>query len=107
GFLEAHNLLGELALEEEDVSLARGYFGLGYQNGLYSLTDWFRGVLPARRVYNRAFFLAGRGLARCLIARGQQKEGRDVLVQLGRFDPQEEHVKSLLKELDERRKGGG
>jgi hypothetical protein len=104
GFLEAHNLLGELALEEEDISLARGHFGFAYEIGLDSLPAGFRGILPARREYNRAFFLAGRGLARCLIARGQHKEGRDVLVQLARFDPQEEHVKSLLKELDERKK---
>jgi len=102
GFLEAHNLLGELALEEEDISLARGHFGFAYEIGLDSLPAGFRGILPAKRDYNRAFFLAGRGLARCLIARGQSKEGRDVLVQLARFDPQEEHVKSLLKELDER-----
>lgn len=104
GFLEAHNLLGELALEEEDISLARGHFGFAYEIGLDSLPAGFRGILPARRDYNRAFFLAGRGLARCLIARGQQQEGRDVLVQLAKFDPQEEHVKSLLKELDERGK---
>ena len=107
GFLEAHNLLGELALEEEDISLARGHFGFAYEIGLDSLPPGFRGILPAKRDYNRAFFLAGRGLARCLIARGQHKEGRDVLVQLAKFDPQEEHVKSLLKELDERKKGGG
>jgi hypothetical protein len=104
GFLEAHNLLGELALEEDDISLARGHFGFAYEIGLDSLPAGFRGILPARRDYNRAFFLSGRGLARCLIARGQHKEGRDVLVQLARFDPQEEHVKSLLKELDEREK---
>jgi hypothetical protein len=107
GFLEAHNLLGELALEEEDISLARGHFGFAYEIGLDSLPPGFRGILPAKRDYNRAFFLAGRGLARCLIARGQHQEGRDVLVQLAKFDPQEEHVKSLLKELDERKKKGG
>lgn len=107
GFLEAHNLLGELALEDEDISLARGHFGFAYEIGLDSLPPGFRGILPAQRDYNRAFFLAGRGLARCLIARGQHKEGRDVLVQLAKFDPQEEHVKSLLKELDERKTGGG
>jgi hypothetical protein len=104
GFLEAHNLLGELALEEEDISLARGHYGFAYEIGLDSLPAGFRGILPAKRDYNRAFFLAGRGLARCLIARGQPQEGRAVLVQLARFDPQEEHVKSLLKELDEREK---
>src|SRR5258708_39615231 len=107
GFLEAHNLLGELALEEADISLARGHFGFAYEIGLDSLPPGFRGVLPAKREYNRAFFLAGRGLARCLIARGKHQEGRDVLVQLAWCDPQEEHVKSLLKELEERKKKEG
>jgi hypothetical protein len=99
-FLEAHNLLGELALEENDIPLSQGHFGFAYEIGLDSLPPGFRGILPANRDYNRAFFLAGRGLARCLIARGQRDKGRDVLVQLSRFDPREESVKSLLAELD-------
>src|SRR5579864_3407375 len=81
GFLEAHNLLGELALEEDDVSLARGHFGFAYEIGLDSLPKGFRGILPAKKDYNGPFFLAGRGLARCLIARGNKTEGRDVLKQ--------------------------
>ena len=100
-FLDAHNVLGELALEENDVPLSQGHFGFAYEIGLDSLPPGFRGILPANRDYNRAFFLAGRGLARCLIARGQRDKGRDVLVQLLKFDPREETVKSLLKELDE------
>lgn len=100
-FLEAHNLLGELALEENDIPLSQGHFGFAYEIGLGSLPAGFRGILPANRDYNRAFFLAGRGLARCLIARGQRDKGRDVLVQLSRFDPREESVKVLLAELEE------
>lgn len=99
-FLEAHNRLGELALEENDVRLAQGHFGFAYEIGLDSLPPGFRGILPANRDYNRAFFLAGRGLARCLIARGLKDKGREVLMQLSRFDPREETVKSLLAELD-------
>ncbi|MBI3862112.1 MAG: hypothetical protein HY290_09480 [Planctomycetia bacterium] len=99
-FLEAHNLLGELALEENDIPLSQGHFGFAYEIGLDSLPPGFRGILPANRDYNGAFFLAGRGLARCLIARGQRDKGREVLVQLSKFDPREEHVKSLLVELD-------
>jgi hypothetical protein len=100
-FLEAHNLLGELALEENDLAVARGHFGFAYEIGLDSLPKGFRGILPATTDYNRPFFLAGQGLARCLIARGQKPEGREVLVQLSRFDPRDETVKSLLKELNE------
>jgi len=101
GFLEAHNLLGELALEEEDFSLARGHFGFAYEIGLDSLPKGFRGILPANKDYNQPFFLAGRGLARCLIARGNKAEGRDILKQLSRFDPREDTIRALLTELDE------
>jgi hypothetical protein len=104
-FLEAHNLLGELALEENDLSLARGHFGFAYEIGLDSLPKGFRGILPSSTDYNRPFFLAGRGLARCLIARGQRAEGREVLKQLARFDPRDETVQSLLQELDEQDRG--
>lgn len=101
GFLEAHNLLAELALEEGDVSLARGHFGFAYEVGLDSLPPGFRGRLPAGKAYNTAFFAAGRGLARCLIARGKVAEGRQVLEQLAKYDSQDEQVRTLLKELDE------
>lgn len=102
-FLEAHNLLGELALEEGDVRLAQGHFGFAYEIGLQSLPEGFRGKLPARREYNSEFFLAGRGLARCLIARGQRAEGRQVLEQLARFDPEEKIVQGLLAEMNEQK----
>lgn len=104
GFLEAHNLLGELALEEEDLSLAQGHFGFAYEIGISSLPPGFKGRLPANKEYNNAFFLAGRGVARCLIARGQQEKGREVLEQLARLDPQEKDVRALLDELSERDK---
>jgi hypothetical protein len=104
GFLEAHNLLGELALEEGDVSLAQGHFGFAYEIGIGSLPQGFKGRLPANKEYNGSFFLAGRGVARCLIARGQHAKGREVLEQLAKLDPQEEHVRGLLAELDERGK---
>lgn len=102
GFLEAHNLLGELALEEGDIPLAQGHFGFAYEIGIDSLPPGFKGRLPANKEYNGAFFLAGRGVARCLIARGQHAKGREVLEQLARLDPQEEHVRALLDELKER-----
>jgi hypothetical protein len=101
GFLEAHNRLGELALEEGDLALARGHFGFAFEIGTESLPKGFRGILPSTTDYNAAFFLAGRGLARCLIARGQKAEGRKVLEQLARFDPRDETIRQLLQELDE------
>lgn len=102
GFLEAHNLLGELALEEGDLSLAQGHFGFAYEIGIDSLPPGFNGRLPANKEYNGPFFLAGRGVARCLIARGQHAKGREVLEQLAKLDPEEKHIRELLVELKER-----
>ena len=99
GFLEAYNLLAELALEENDFNLARGHFGFGYESGLAALPEGFRGQLPAAEGYNPHFFLAGRGLARCLIKKGDVRKGREVLEQLAKFDPEEPNVKALLAEL--------
>lgn len=105
-FLEAHNILGELALEDEDIALARGHYGFAYELGLESIGSDFRGLLPADREYNREFFLAGRGLARCLIARGERNEGKGVLERLAVLDPREANVRSLLEELAEQERLG-
>lgn len=105
-FLEAHNLLGELALEEEDIGLARGHFGFAYEVGLDSLGSDFKGILPAGRDYNREFFRAGRGVARCLIARGDRAEGRAILEKLLKLDSRESESRGLLEELDEQDRTG-
>ncbi len=101
GFIEAYLQLAELALEDEDISLAKGHFGFAYEQGLETLPLNFRGQLPCTEGYNPHFFAAGRGLARCLIARQEPQKAREVLEQLIRFDPSEEGTKSLLKQLDE------
>ncbi len=64
-FIAAHALLGELALRQaNDLPLARGHFGAGYQLGLQALR---RAKMPKPLLYsqpaNRPFFEAGRGLA--------------------------------------------
>ncbi len=67
-----------------------------------SLPPGFKGRLPANKEYNGPFFLAGRGVARCLIARGQHDKGREVLEQLAKLDPDEKHIRELLVQLKER-----
>jgi len=101
GFLEAYNLLAELALEQGDIPLAQGYYGFGYESAMAVLPIGFRGLLPAEEGYNPHFFLAGRGLARCLISRGDRKKAREILKQLHKFDPDEPDVKALLDELEQ------
>jgi hypothetical protein len=87
-FIAAHVLLGELAVAmQNDLSLARGHFGAGYQLGLQT---WRRANRPKPLLHsqpaNRPFFDAGRGLAW-------------TLEKLGRRDMAEEVVESML-ELD-------
>lgn len=102
GFLEAHNVLAELALEEGDIGVARGHFGFGYECCLNVLPPGFRGRLHSQRGSNIHFFAAGRGLARCLIAQKKIAEGREVLEFLARLDPADVITKTLLAELKER-----
>ncbi len=107
GFLEAYLQLAELALEDEDISLAKGHFGFAYEQGLETLPQHFRGQLPCKEGYNPHFYAAGRGLARCLIARHEADKAREVLEQLLRFDPAEEGARSLLEQLNERNPRSG
>ena len=102
GFLEAYLQLAELALEDEDISLAKGHFGFAYEAGLEALPLNFRGQLPCEVGYNAPFYAAGRGLARCLISRNEPAKAREVLNQLLRFDPTERDTRSLLEQLNER-----
>jgi hypothetical protein len=67
-FIEAHYLLGKLAVEAlEDLPLARGHFGVGFHLGEKALARaGYPAPLPALHPANRPFFDAGRGLAWCL-----------------------------------------
>jgi hypothetical protein len=100
GFVAAHFLLGQLALEENNVSLARGHFGFGYECALDVLPEDFDGRLPSSLPGNEPFFKSGQGLARCLISLKQPKKGRNVLRQLLEYDPDYEPAINLLAELE-------
>jgi hypothetical protein len=105
-FLEAHNLLGELALTfQENVSLARGHFGAGYQLGLQTLR---RAGMPKPLYYrlpaNRPFFEAGRGLAISLAKLGLADLAQEVVDTLFELDPDD--PLQLRSMLDELRTGG-
>jgi hypothetical protein len=86
-FLEAHKLLGDLALVESDFRLARGHYGYAYQIGLKAI-DAAGPIssLPYRHEANRAFFDSGRGLVRCLEKLGKKKMVRDVVARLLQLD---------------------
>ena len=88
-FMEAHQVLGELALSEDsDIQLARGHFGFAYQLGLTALRRaGSPRPLPYRLPPNRPFFEAGKNLARCLSKLDKAHMAREVLQQLLHFDP--------------------
>jgi len=102
GFIEAHNLLAMIALEEGDIPVARGHFGFAFENGLKAVPARFAGKLPADQEHNRHFFDAGRGLARCLAALGKARKAREILERLLKFDPRDEPAQAMLAELKDR-----
>jgi hypothetical protein len=90
-FLAAHKLLGDLALTDGDVRLARGHYGYAYQLGIQAI-DHTGEVksLPYAQAANQVFFQAGRGLVTCLQKMNKHGMARDVisrLVQLDAGDP--------------------
>ena len=100
--LEAHQLLGELALVDGDVRLARAHFGYAFDIGLKALPqERWRGTLPFRLPANRSFLTAIKGLAHCLNEIGEANSAREVGRQLMAFDPSDPlRVASWLATLD-------
>ncbi len=98
-FIEAHQLLGELALAaDNDVPLARGHFGTAYQLGIQALRRAGRGtrrgtsrseakLLPYAHLANRSLFEAGRGLMTCLHRLEKPTMAQEVVDQLIALDP--------------------
>ena len=101
-FIAAHALLGELALETgNDLALARGHFGAGYQLGLQALR---RAKMPKPLLYsqpaNRPFFAAGRGLAGCLARLEKMEMAKEVVDTLVELDPSDPlKLRTMLDEL--------
>jgi hypothetical protein len=87
-FVAAHRLLGEQALADGDVRLARGHFGYAYEIGLSAMPErGLDGPLPYRLPANRAFLESAKGLAWCLGQLGKRRLGRRVIEQLLKCDP--------------------
>jgi hypothetical protein len=104
-FIAAHVLLGDLARNANDVPLARGHYGAGYQLGLQTLR---RAKMPKPLLYsqtaNRPFFEAGRGLIWSLEKLGKRQMADEISATLLELDPADPlHLRALLDEL---RSGG-
>jgi hypothetical protein len=104
-FMAAHVLLGELAVAEGDLNLARGHFGAGYQLALQTLR---RASMPKPLLYsqpaNRPFFEAGRGLAWCLEKLSKPQMTEEIVETLLQLDPSDPmRLRAMIDEL----RGGG
>jgi hypothetical protein len=85
-FIDAHRLLGELALADDDVPLARGHFGIAYQLGLKAARS-VHGTMPYRLAGNQGFLESGKGLLWCLVQLGKHGMAQEVAQTLLRLDP--------------------
>jgi hypothetical protein len=85
--LEAHKMLGEIAVADGDLQLARGHFGYAYELGLGALGKGAGGVLPYARPANQPLFEAGKGLAWCLKELGEAALAAEVVGRLLTLDP--------------------
>jgi hypothetical protein len=96
--LEAHRILGEIALGENDLPLARGHFGYAYRLGVKALERaGTRGPLPYSLVANQGFLEAAKGLAWCLKQLGKPEMAVEVIETMLACDPADAlGVKNLL-----------
>jgi hypothetical protein len=86
--LDAHRILGEIALEENDLPLARGHFGYAYRLGAQALERAkTRGPLPYRLPANQGFLEASKALAFCLAKLQKPEMAAEVVQTLLRCDP--------------------
>jgi len=87
--IEAHRLLGEIALGDDDLLLARGHFGYGFQLGRAATGPTVDGTLPYHLPENAALHESAKGLAWCLHAMGRRKLALEVVQQSLAWDPQD------------------
>lgn len=86
-FILAHKMLGELAMLDGDVPLARGHFGYAFNIGTKALRqEGVRGQVPYHLENNQAFLEAGKGLLWCLKELGKRELGLEVADQMLSFD---------------------
>lgn len=100
-FIVAHKLLGELAVLDDDVKLARGHFGYAYNIGRKAIPkEGLRGTLPYELEANRDFYEAGKGLCWCLREMQKAPMALDVIADLLKLDPSDPlHLRDLQEEL--------
>jgi tetratricopeptide (TPR) repeat protein len=87
-FIQAHRLLGDLALADGELKLARGHFGYAFQIGRSALPlEASSARLPYRLPANQPLLESAKALAWCLHELGKTDQALDVLRELLRWDP--------------------
>lgn len=86
--MEAHYLLGEIALGDNDFPLARGHFGYAFQLGNKAVQRT-RGAspVPYRLAANKIFHESGKALVYCLLQLGKPEMAKEVIDALLWADP--------------------
>ena len=98
--LEAHQLLGRIALYRNKLELARGHLGYAFELGLKALGNNFKGRLPLNRPTNQPFLQAGRDLVECLARLGERALAQSVAEQLLTWTPEDPlGVRKILERL--------
>ena len=88
--IAAHGLLGDLALIEDDVSLARGHFGYAYQIGMKAIRRaGSPAPLLAEHPPNAPFFAAAEGLVKCLLKLEKRDLAAEAVEFLLKCDPRD------------------
>lgn len=87
--IEAHRLLGEIALADGDLELARGHFGYAVQLGRAATGPALAGTLPGHLPENAALHESAKGLAWCLHEMGRDKLALEVVEEALAWDPQD------------------
>jgi hypothetical protein len=100
--LDAHRILGEIALSENDLSLARGHFGYAFRLGTKAIEQAGRvGTVPYAMPANQAFLESGKALAWCLKQLEKRELAAEVVDELLRLDPDDSlGVRNLLNNDD-------
>lgn len=106
-FVDAHRLLGELALVDHEIRLARGHFGYAYEIGIAAIDRaGSPAPFPYVRAANQSFLESAKGLAHCLIELNKPQLALDVLKRLLRLDPTDPlAAQAMMKPLAEDKRG--
>lgn len=108
--IAAHVLLGQLAVESEEVKpseleLARGHFGYAFQLGEKALAVGnCPGPLRGSEPINAPWYEAARGLAWCFEKQGNAPMANEIAATAKKYDPSDPAEISAM--LDEIRAGG-